>query len=169
MVEWANELPSQHIFPVAHTIHGAEAGNPEVRTVVIFMAAERRRRVMAIRKMVCAGKSALCHYPNQQEAAALFYHDHAMGITRLNGVAGLAGLYLIRDEFEDGLNLPKGAYEIPLVIFDRSFRPDGQIYYPVSGKPGSPWVSEYYGSAILVNGGFPRISKSNRANTASAC
>jgi spore coat protein A, manganese oxidase len=38
------------------------------------------------------------------------------------------------------------------VIFDRSFRPDGQIYYPVSGKIGAPWVSEYYGSAILVNG-----------------
>ena len=108
---------------------------------------------MAIRKTgLCWASPPLCHYPNQQEAAALFYHDHAMGITRLNGVAGLAGLYLIRDEFEDGLNLPKGAYEIPLVIFDRSFRPDGQIYYPVSGKPGSPWVSEYYGSAILVNG-----------------
>jgi spore coat protein A len=62
------------------------------------------------------------------------------------------GLYVLRNEFEDELNLPKGKCEIPLVIFDRSFRPDGQIYYPVSGKPGAPWVSEYYGSAILVNG-----------------
>ena len=153
LVEWANELPSQHIFPVDHTIHGAEAGNPEVRTVVHLHGGRTPPESDGYPEdWFVLGKSALCHYPNQQEAAALFYHDHAMGITRLNGVAGLAGLYLIRDEFEDGLNLPKGAYEIPLVIFDRSFRPDGQIYYPVSGKPGSPWVSEYYGSAILVNG-----------------
>lgn len=98
------------------------------------------------------GQSATCYYPNQQDAASLFYHDHAMGITRLNAVAGLMGLYLIRDECEDELNLPRGANEIPLVIFDRSFRTDGQIYYPVSGKVNAPWVSEYYGSAILVNG-----------------
>jgi len=75
-----------------------------------------------------------------------------MGITRLNAVAGLTGLYLIRDEFEDTLNLPSGEHEIPLVLFDRSFLPNGQIYYPVSGNPVAPWVSEYYGSAILVNG-----------------
>jgi spore coat protein A, manganese oxidase len=61
-------------------------------------------------------------------------------------------LYLIPNDFEDSLNLPAGAYEIPLIIFDRSFRPDGQLFYPVSGKPDAPWVSEYYGSAILVNG-----------------
>src|ERR1700758_765123 len=41
---------------------------------------------------------------------------------------------------------------MPLILFDRSFHPDGQSYYPVSGKPGAPWVSEYYGSAILANG-----------------
>ncbi len=153
LVEWANELPSQHIFPVDHTLHGAEAAKPEVRTVVHLHGGRTPPESDGYPEdWFVPGKSATCYYPNQQEAAALFYHDHAMGITRLNGVAGLAGLYLIRDEFEDGLNLPKDAYEIPLVIFDRSFRPDGQIYYPVSGKPGSPWVSEYYGSAILVNG-----------------
>jgi spore coat protein A len=44
------------------------------------------------------------------------------------------------------------------VLFDRSFRPDGQIHYPVSGNPGAPWVSEYYGSAILANGSlFPYL------------
>jgi spore coat protein A, manganese oxidase len=98
------------------------------------------------------GQSATCYYPNQQEAASLFYHDHAMGITRLNAVAGLTGLYIVRDKFEDELNLPGGAHEIPLVLFDRSFRPGGELYYPVSAKPGAPVVSEYYGSAIRVNG-----------------
>jgi spore coat protein A, manganese oxidase len=50
------------------------------------------------------------------------------------------------------LMLPRDVYEVPLVIFDRSFQPDGQLHYPVSGKAGAPWVSEFYGSAILVNG-----------------
>ncbi|MGB2622901.1 MAG: hypothetical protein WA857_02720 [Candidatus Acidiferrum sp.] len=68
------------------------------------------------------GKSATTFYPNQQGAAALFYHDHPMGTTRLKGASGLAGLHLIRDEFENRLNLPMGPQEIPLMIFDRSFR-----------------------------------------------
>ena len=153
LVEWVNELPQQHLFPVDHTLHGAEASKPDVRTVVHLHGGRTGPESDGYpENWFVQGHSATCHYPNLQEAAGLFYHDHAMGITRLNAVAGLIGQYLIRDEFEDGLNLPKGSYEIPLVIFDRSFRPDGQIHYPVSGKTGAPWVSEYYGSAILVNG-----------------
>src|SRR6202012_3164499 len=153
LVEWANELPQRHFLPIDHTLHGAEAEKPEVRTVVHLHGGRTGPESDGYpENWFVPGQSATGYYPNQQEATTLFYHDHAMGITRLNAVAGLMGLYLIRDEFEDSLNLPKGAYEIPLVIFDRSFRPDGQIYYPVSGKPGAPWVSEYYGSAILVNG-----------------
>ncbi len=153
LVEWANELPQQHLFPVDHTLHGAEADKPDVRTVVHLHGGRTPPESDGYpESWFVAGQSSTYYYPNVQEAAALFYHDHAMGITRLNAVAGLSGLYLIRDEVEDGLNLPKGPYEIPLVLFDRSFLPDGQIYYPVSGKTGSPWVSEYYGSAILANG-----------------
>ena len=153
LVEWANELPHQHLFPIDHTLHGAEPDKPEVRTVVHLHGGRTGPESDGYpESWVTPGQSSISYYPNQQEAAGLFYHDHAMGITRLNAVAGLMGMYLIRDEFEDSLNLPKGPYEIPLIIFDRSFRPDGQIYYPVSGKPGAPWVSEYYGSAILVNG-----------------
>jgi spore coat protein A len=153
LVEWVNELPHQHIFPIDHTLHGAEADKPEVRTVVHLHGGRTGPESDGYPEdWFAPGQSATSYYPNRQEAAALFYHDHAMGITRLNTVAGLMGLYVIRDEFEDGLNLPKGAYEIPLVIFDRSFQPDGRIHYPVSGKAGAPWVSEYYGSAILVNG-----------------
>jgi spore coat protein A len=153
MVEWANELPHQHFLPIDHTLHGAEADKPEVRTVVHLHGGRTGPESDGYPEdWFIPGQSATCYYPNQQEAASLFYHDHAMGITRLNAAAGLMGLYLVRDEFEDSLNLPKGDYEIPLVVFDRSFRPDGQLYYPVSGKAGAPWVSEYYGSAILVNG-----------------
>ena len=153
LVEWSNQLPQKHFFPIDHTLHGAEADKPEVRTVVHLHGGKTGPESDGYpEEWFVPGKSATCHYPNRQEATSLFYHDHAMGITRLNAVAGLMGLYLIRDEFEDSLNLPKGEHEVPLVIFDRSFRPDSQIYYPVSGKPGAPWVSEYYGSAILVNG-----------------
>jgi spore coat protein A len=153
LVEWANELPAKHFLPIDHTLHGAEADKPEVRTVVHLHGGKTGPESDGYPEdWFVPGHSAICHYPNQQEATSLFYHDHAMGITRLNAVAGLMGLYLIRDAFEDSLNLPKEGYEIPLVLFDRSFRPDGQIYYPVSGKAAAPWVSEYYGSALLVNG-----------------
>jgi spore coat protein A len=75
-----------------------------------------------------------------------------MGITRLNTYAGLFGLYMVRDRVEDELNLPKGRYEIPLVLGDRLLRRDGQLHYPVSGKPDAPWVSEIVANAMLVNG-----------------
>jgi spore coat protein A len=153
LVEWLNELPRQHLLPIDRTLHGAEADKPEVRTVVHLHGGRTGPESDGYPEdWFAPGQSATCYYPNQQEAASLFYHDHAIGITRLNAVAGLMGLYLIRDDFEDSLNLPNGAYEVPLIIFDRSFRPDGRLYYPVSAKPNSPWVSEYYGSAILVNG-----------------
>ncbi|MBB6142845.1 spore coat protein A [Silvibacterium bohemicum] len=153
LVEWVNDLPQKHFLPIDHTLHGAEADKPEVRTVVHLHGGRTGPASDGYpEEWFVPGYSATCYYPNQQEATSLFYHDHAMGITRLNAVAGLTGMYLIRDEFEDSLHLPMGAYEIPLVIFDRSFHTNGQLYYPVSGKPNSPWVSEYYGSAILVNG-----------------
>src|SRR5438094_474503 len=59
------------------------------------------------------------HYPNDQQATELWYHDHAIGTTRLNLYAGLEGFYFIRDNFEDSLNLPGGDYEVPLMIQDR--------------------------------------------------
>lgn len=153
LVEWANELPRWHLFPIDHTLHGAESDKPDVRTVVHLHGGRTEPESDGYPEdWFAAGQSATCYYPNQQDASTLFYHDHAMGITRLNAVAGLMGLYLLRDKFEDELNLPSGPYELPLILFDRSFRPDGQIFYPVSAKPGEPWVSEYYGSAILANG-----------------
>ncbi len=98
------------------------------------------------------GKSAMYHYPNNQDAALLWYHDHALGINRLNVVAGLLGAFLIRDPVEDSLNLPSGKYEIPLIIYDRMFDEQSQLYYPVSPVPNAPWVPEFFGDAILVNG-----------------
>ncbi|RZH90317.1 multicopper oxidase family protein, partial [Staphylococcus aureus] len=69
-------------------------------------------------------------YPNEQRAATLGYHDHRMDFTGPQGYRGLAGLYILRDEVEDSLPLPKGEREVPLVIADRTFREDGSLYYP---------------------------------------
>ena len=153
VVEWVNQLPQQHLFSIDQTLHGAEKDKPQVRTVVHLHGGRTPADSDGYPEdWFVPGQSAICRYPNQQDAAPLYYHDHAMGITRLNAVAGLMGLYILRDAFEEQLNLPAARYEVPLVLFDRSFRSEGQLFYPVSVKPEAPWVSEYYGSAILVNG-----------------
>jgi len=71
------------------------------------------------------GQATLARYDNDQPATLLWYHDHAMGITRYNAMAGLTGLYLIRDGEEVALGLPGGAHEIPLLIQDRNLEADG--------------------------------------------
>jgi FtsP/CotA-like multicopper oxidase with cupredoxin domain len=74
--------------------------------------------------VVQPGTSQLSEYPNDQSSAALFYHDHAMAVTRWNVMAGLSGMYLIRDAEEDALRLPDGAYEVPLLLSDRNLETD---------------------------------------------
>lgn len=88
-------------------------------------------------------------YLNTQEAAGLWYHDHALGITRLNVLAGLAGGYLIRDENDpgDGSRLPAPPYEVPLIVQDRGFNEDGTLFYPPA-----PWEPEFFGDQATVNG-----------------
>jgi spore coat protein A, manganese oxidase len=101
---------------------------------------------------------AILAYPNDQPAAFLWYHDHAMGITRLNVYAGLAGLYFLRDALDTGvagtgLNLPAGPYEIPLVIQDKQFNANGTLFYPTVGiTPIHPiWMPEFFGDTPVVN------------------
>jgi spore coat protein A, manganese oxidase len=153
LVEWANELPAAHFLPVDHSIHGAEADKPEVRTVVHLHGSKAPPESDGYpEKWFVPGKSAVCHYPNRQDAAMLWYHDHALGINRLNVFAGMLGVFFVRDEVEDALDLPRGKYEIPLVMYDRIFDLDSQLNYPVSGDPQKPWVPEVFGDALLVNG-----------------
>ena len=152
-VEWPNHLPPKHFLPIDHDVMGAENNRPESRTIAHVHGARVPSSSDGWPEDAYApGKSAIFRYPNHQEAATLWYHDHAMGINRLNICAGMAGLYLIRDSFEDALNLPKGDFEIPLVLMDRMFRTDGQIYYPVSRFREQIWIPEYNGNATLING-----------------
>jgi spore coat protein A len=153
LVEWANELPTKHFLPIDHNLHGAEADKPEVRSVVHLHGGKTPPQSDGYPEdWVVPGKSQLCHYPNRQDAALLFYHDHTMGINRLNIYAGLQGLFILRDDAEDALNLPRGKYEIPILLCDRFLRKDGQLDYPVSPDPKAPWVPEIYSNAMLVNG-----------------
>lgn len=99
---------------------------------------------------------AVYRYPNRQEPALVWFHDHALGATRLNVYAGLAGGYLLTDPADTTIpaNLPAA---VPLVIQDRMFDKDGQLYFP-AGAPDSPnpdhpfWVPEFLGDTMAVNG-----------------
>jgi spore coat protein A len=73
------------------------------------------------------GQSAIFHYPIDQRAALLWYHDHVMGVTKFDVYAGLAGLWIVRDDRERELGLPEGPpFEVPLLIQDRNFDLDGE-------------------------------------------
>jgi FtsP/CotA-like multicopper oxidase with cupredoxin domain len=87
----------------------------------------------------------------------LWYHDHYLGATRMNVVAGLAGGYLLRDSFDTGSNPllpgPIGVYELVMVVQDRQFNADGSLLYPVApASTNGPWIGEYFGDVMLVNG-----------------
>ncbi|WP_263357476.1 multicopper oxidase family protein [Acidicapsa ligni] len=153
LVEWTNALPAKHFLPIDHSLHGAEKGSPEVRGVVHLHGGKTPPEHDGYPEdWYVPGKSRSYYYPNEQDATLLWYHDHSMGINRLNIYAGMLGLHVIRDEVEDALHLPSGKYEVPLVIMDRDLHEDGQLSYPVSADPDKPWVPEAFGAAQLVNG-----------------
>jgi FtsP/CotA-like multicopper oxidase with cupredoxin domain len=113
-------------------------------------------------------------YDNSQSAGLLWYHDHAMGITRTNVYAGLAGFYVVRDEMDTGkednpMNLPAFPYEIPLVVQDKMFKETGELFY--AAFKGDPFykdfitdekaqvgdddptaLAEFFGDHMVVNG-----------------
>ncbi|MEJ8834962.1 multicopper oxidase family protein [Ramlibacter sp. AN1133] len=96
-------------------------------------------------------------YDNSQEATQLWYHDHSVGVTRLNVYMGLAGHYFIRDLNELSLGLPKYPYEVPLLIQDRTFLSNGELFYAsvdteTPGLPSPTHLPENFGDTILVNG-----------------
>jgi spore coat protein A len=106
------------------------------------------------------GETQRVFYTNQapqMPASLLWFHDHGLGTTRLNVFAGLAAAYIVRDAFDTGeepnpIGIPGGPYEIPLVIQDRKFNPDGTFLYPRSDVEGATWIGEYFGDTMLVNG-----------------
>ena len=100
------------------------------------------------------GQTAVSHYPMDQRAALLWYHDHVMGITKYDVYAGLAGLWIIRDERERELGLPEGPpFEVPLLFQDRNFDTGehGQLTGRLLHKT-DPDVMEAFPPFTVVNG-----------------
>jgi spore coat protein A len=160
-VDWQNKLPARHLLPIDTTLHGAESTLPAVRTVVHLHGAAvdpdsdgyPEAWFTAHGETGPQFKSTLTSYPNDQPGTALWYHDHCLGITRLNIYAGLAGFYLIRDEQEEHFNLPRGDFEIPLMLQDRQFEANGNLLYPKAQNGTHPiWIQEFFGDVICVNG-----------------
>ncbi|GJP44190.1 hypothetical protein CLOM_g3579 [Closterium sp. NIES-68] len=115
--------------------------------------------------------SNLYRYGNKQSASLIWYHDHTLGWTRLNTVAGLAGGWIIVDPQGEEKNLqflpqPGSARYVPLILADRSFFANGSIDYPNVGivpNVHPNWIPEYFGNHILVNGLVWPFQKVRRA------
>ncbi len=97
-------------------------------------------------------------YPNGHRAATMWYHDHAMVKTGDHVYKGLAGFYIVDDEVEDRLPLPRGRYDVPLMIQDRRFAADGSLVFDPLGH-----IGVIDGDVLLVNGvPWPRFEVASR-------
>ena len=154
-VTWINDLRdtsaggalrTSHYLPVDTCPHGATE-NQDARTVVHLHGGHVEAASDGYPESTFPpGQQVVYQYPNWQLPSTLWYHDHALGITRLNVIMGLAGFYLIRDAYEQSLGLPSGEFEVPLAIQDRTFNPDGSFQYP------AVWQDLFFGDTVLVNG-----------------
>ncbi|HKM00024.1 MAG TPA: multicopper oxidase, partial [Mobilitalea sp.] len=191
-VKWINKLKGRHLFAVDPTLHWANPnempmdppkpwpafppGFPEAQKPIPTVTHLHGGEVPSDsdghpeawfthdKKYGPAYKSSVYTYPNEQEATTLWYHDHALGMTRLNVYAGLAGFYLLRNSkkrgenwhcHEERLHLPSGRHEVPLVIQDKMFNTDGSLLFNnigLSPEVNPYWVPGLLGDTIVVNG-----------------
>jgi spore coat protein A len=176
-IEWQNNLPTTgHFLPVDASLHMAhpnsiatidgvrdwyDAGN--VPTVAHLhgghteSASDGLPEAWFTQNFATTGNYFVkqrYQYDNKQQSATLWYHDHALGITRLNVYAGLAGFYLLRDDIEEKLirqnTLPGGDYEIEIVVQDRMFDEAGELFWPA--YPGDPAYGDFITGEGVVLG-----------------
>ncbi|SJM91713.1 multicopper oxidase domain-containing protein [Crenothrix polyspora] len=176
-----NRDVTTHLLPLDASIHGADRAEPQIRSVVHlhgFKQVDEKSDGYPEAWKSPLGKKgedfvnsesghSVPHNPdpfvqqNKQAASLLWFHDHTLGITRLNVYAGLAGLYVLRDNNEQAMidngSLPSGAYEIPLALQDRMFHTDGSLAYPdrnpeIKSAPKLSMLPEFFGKVIVVNG-----------------
>ena len=100
-VRWMNNLPNRHMLPIDNTLHGEAPGEPEVRTVVhlhghkVLPESDGYPEAWFTNAFGQTGpffEQRIYQYPNDQAATQLWYHDHALGATRINNYAGLSGV-----------------------------------------------------------------------------
>jgi spore coat protein A len=157
-----SELPSDHLLTVDERVDGTTSENypnydgpvPEVRTVTHFHGLELAPENDGQADMWTSPDGVTGprfvnewqELPMEQGRTTSTYHDHTLGITRLNAYAGLVGLYSITTDEEESLDLPEGEYDVPLVIQDKSFNSDGSLSYPEG------FVPQFLGDTAVVNG-----------------
>uniref|UniRef100_A0A0D9UWA9 Plastocyanin-like domain-containing protein n=1 Tax=Leersia perrieri TaxID=77586 RepID=A0A0D9UWA9_9ORYZ len=169
-VTWTNHLPPRHILPWDPTLTSAKPGRHGGIPTVVHLhggvqhsASDGHSLAWFTAGHVTTGPhfpstAAPYEYPNQQPPGNLWYHDHAMGLTRVNILAGLLGAYRVASPTEEApLNLPAGeVFDRNLVVFDRDFLAgDGSLFMNATGNnPGThpQWQPEYFGSVVVVNG-----------------
>ena len=144
-IEWRNEL-DRAFLPNDPTLMGAVMPGEPVPIVTHLHGGENHPQfdgtpLQWFTKGGATGPHYITNtftYYNEQRASMIWYHDHALGNTRTNVYAGLAGIYFIRDDQDTGetdnpLGLPAGPYELPLVLQDKTFNADGSFFYPTAG------------------------------------
>jgi FtsP/CotA-like multicopper oxidase with cupredoxin domain len=176
-IHWAAPLgdsrtnqPYRGPMPTVAHLHGAEVPSAYDGAPNAWMTPDGRHGDAYQSLRPTAPNSIVYQYPNSQPSTTLWYHDHALGITRINVFAGLAAFYFVRDEFDTGtatnpLRLPTGPHEVELMIQDRLFDTNGQLRFPdgsntdadLNGPPSNPlthpfWIPEFFGDAMTVNG-----------------
>ncbi|CAL9110540.1 unnamed protein product [Musa textilis] len=165
-VTWENHLPAKHILPWDPTVPVAIAKHGGVPAVVHLHGGVHEPQsdgsafawyTADFRDRGPKWTQATYHYPNVQHPGNLWYHDHALGLTRANLLAGLIGTYVIRNPLaEASFGLPTGdEYDRQLVLDDRSFYEDGSLYMNYTGDNPTihpQWQPEYFGEVIVVNG-----------------
>jgi len=178
-----NWLPNRHILPVDPTImagdNGLTVGDLPVNRIVTHLHGGRTpwfsdgtpfqwftpegktgESFMNVPGLPSIPGTGTYYYPNQQSARLVWYHDHAMGLTRLNAYAGIASGLIITDDFEAGLvssGLLPDLVGIPLIIQDKSFVAHNILRQDPTWKWGSPgdlWYPHVYEPNIF-EGGVP--------------
>ena len=140
-LHWCYSLPGYTQYsirndgvPIVTHLHGGNSdfqydGNPE------FFYTPNEKITGPQWDNVPGGFTNTFRYNNDVPAGNLWYHDHALGITRLNVYAGLAGFYFVRDDMDTGLpgnplDLPAFPYELAYAVQDRMFTNQGALFYP---------------------------------------
>jgi len=150
---------AQQNVPIVTHLHGGEVPSASDGFPEGWFTANNLKGLHYTSTVGGLTNAAQYDYPNSQEPTTLWYHDHALGITRTNVLSGLAGFYLLRNAttVPDPVQavLPSGQYEVPIVIQDRSFNPDGSFFFDTVGLNPTIhpyWMPEFFGNTIMVNG-----------------
>jgi spore coat protein A len=178
-----NSLPNKHILPVDPTVmagpNGLTVGNLPLNRIATHLhggltpwfsdgtpfqwftpTGEHGPSFMNVPGLSSIPGTGINYYPNDQSARLAWYHDHAIGITRLNAYAGIASAYIITDDFEAGLvssGLLPDLVGTPLIIQDKSFVARNILEQDPTwqwGDPGDLWYPHQY-EANILSGGVP--------------